>query len=104
MKMDMMVKMANSKNLPSPKIGVILSGILLLLGGLGIIFGVMVEWALGLLVFFLITVSFTMHRFWSESNDSKMIEMVNFMKNMALAGAALALYAVPLPWVFSLGI
>jgi len=32
----------------------------------------------------------------------KMIEMVNFMKNLALMGAALMMLAIPQPWPLSL--
>jgi hypothetical protein len=40
-----------------------------------------------------------MHDFWShEDPNTRMNEMVNFMKNLALAGGALALMGVDEPW------
>jgi hypothetical protein len=33
----------------------------------------------------------------------KMMQMINFMKNLALWGAILALLFIPQPWPFSLG-
>jgi hypothetical protein len=40
-----------------------------------------------------------MHRFWDEQDPQKrQMEMIQFMKNMALVGAALALMQVREPW------
>lgn len=81
------------------------SGLLILLGGLGILLGVYVQLAVLFIAVFLIAVSFIMHNYWRDTDPNmKMSDMVNFMKNMALLGAALALLAIPTPWSYSLGI
>ena len=46
-----------------------------------------------------------MHNFWTvEDAQMKMNDMINFTKNMALAGAALMLLALPRPWPLSLAL
>lgn len=93
---------AQFKGVPSPRSAVLASGVLLLLGGLGVVLGVAPEAALAVLIIFLVPVSFKMHAFWKESDPAtRMMERVQFMKNMALIGACLMLYAVPVPWVYS---
>jgi len=102
-KTGMMAQYASSKKVPSPRYAVLLSGLLLLFGGLGILLGVQVKYAVLLLVVFLAVVSFTMHNFWAIQDPmQKQLEMVQFLKNMALLGAALMTLAIPEPWTFSL--
>ncbi|HCB35734.1 MAG: DoxX family protein [Candidatus Taylorbacteria bacterium RIFCSPHIGHO2_02_49_25] len=94
---------AASKGVPEPKMAVFLGGILLLLGGLGIVFGIVPEASLALLIIFLVPVSLKMHAFWKEPDpNARMMEKVQFMKNMALVGALLMLYAVSVPWVYNM--
>jgi hypothetical protein len=52
---------------------------------------------------FLVGVSPLIHDFWNmEDPQQRQNEMINFSKNMALLGAALALAAVEEPWPASL--
>lgn len=102
-KTGMLADYAASRGVKSPKFTVVFSGLFILLGGLGVILGVWVQWAILLLALFLIPVSFKMHNYWTDTDPlMKMANMVNFTKNMALLGAALTLLAIPEPWVFSL--
>jgi putative oxidoreductase len=88
---------------PSPGAAVIGTGILLLLGGSSVLLGVAPRVGLALLVLFLVPVTFVMHAFWNIPDvQARMFEMGNFMKNMALTGAALGWMAVPVPWPFAL--
>lgn len=94
---------AASKNVPMPKVSVYLTGVMLLVGGLGVIFGVFIEMSLWFIIIFLILTSLKMHGFWKVSDPAqKMSEQTNFMKNIALAGAALMMLMIPLPWAFSI--
>ncbi len=103
LKSDMMVPYTASKGVPFPKLAVMGSGLMILLGGLGILLGVYIEWAVLLLVIFLVVVTFKMHNFWTiEDPNAKMMDMIMFMKNVALLGAALAFLFIPTPWAFSL--
>jgi putative oxidoreductase len=101
-KLDSYSAYAAAKGVPSPKTGVFVSGVLILLGGLGVLFGVSPTASLTLLILFLVPVSFYMHAFWKEADpNARMMEQIAFLKNLALVGALLMLYAVPLPWVYS---
>lgn len=45
-----------------------------------------------------------MHNFWTVKDpQTRMAEMINFMKNMALMGSTLMFLAIETPWPFSLG-
>lgn len=102
MKHKMLTNYAASKNVPMASFAVLVSGAFLLLGGLGIVLGIYVRWSALLLVLFLVPVSFMMHNFWTiEDPTSKMNEMVQFMKNMALLGATLMVLYIPEPWVYT---
>ncbi len=90
---------AASKGVPMPKLAVAGSGSLLLLGGLGILSGIYVEWAVLALVIFLVPVTAMMHRFWKETDpNAQMTQMLFFMRNMALLGASLMMLSIPEPW------
>lgn len=94
---------AASKGVPSPKVGVVVSGLMILLGGLGVVLGVYTVLSTLLIAAFLIAVSIKMHAFWNINEpQAKMNEKIQFMKNVALLGAALVMCAIPAPWVFSL--
>lgn len=97
-----MAQYAKSKNVPSPKGAVTLSGLMIILGGLGVILGVYVDWSILLLAIFLVVVSVTMHDFWAVPKKQQQAEMTNFLKNMALLGASLMLLQLSQPWLWSL--
>ena len=99
----MMSAYAASKDVPLPKIAVALSGLLILLGGLGIFTGIYVKWSLYLIIFFLLGVTFKMHDYWNITDPMQaMPQKINFDKNIALIGAALLLLSLPLPWLWAL--
>lgn len=94
MKLPMMTGYASSRKLPAPKLGVLVSGLVMLVGGLGVLFQYELAWAYGLLAAFLVLAAFLMHNFWVDQDPNmKMANMVNFQKNLALA-AALAMLLV----------
>lgn len=102
-KMGMMKGYAASKGVPAAGLAVAVTGLLLLAGGLGILLGVYVPWAIAALIVFLVLVTFKMHNFWAIADQNmKIVEMINFTKNMALLGAALMFFAVPLPWTYAI--
>ena len=53
------------------------------------------------LVLFLVPVTVVMHPFWRESGATRMMDMVNFTKNVGLLGSILMLTAIPRPWPLS---
>lgn len=94
MQMTQMTQYAGSKGIPAPRVAVVGSGILLLVGGLMVLFGVWADLGSLLLVVFLLPAAALMHAFWKETEpEAKNTEMINFNKDVALAGAALMLFA-----------
>lgn len=102
LRLSMMAEYAKSKGVLYPHLAVAFTGILLLLGGLSILFGTYPRIGILFLLIFLLPTTFIMHNFWAVTEQSKMIEIINFLKNMALFGANLMFLAIPAPWKFSL--
>lgn len=107
-KLDMMTQYAASQGLPAPKLGVVISGLMLLAGGLSFLLGYKVRWGALVLVVFLVSAAVTMHKFWGVA-DPMMAQgqFINFWKNIVIAGALLMIYhyvtRYPERWPYSLG-
>lgn len=100
----MMTEYARSKGVPAPGAAVAISGALIVAGGLSVITGAWPKVGAGLICTFLAGVSPQMHAFWKETDQqAQMTEMINFTKNMALAGATCLAAGQPEPWPLSLG-
>lgn len=94
---------AAMKGVPAPGALVPLSGLVLLLGALGILLGIYIEYAIGLIALFFVPVTFQMHNFWADVDPmQKMNNMTHFLKNVELLGAALMFLMIPQPWPFGL--
>lgn len=94
-----MAPYAEAKGVPVPELAVKLSGIPLIVGGASLLLGVKPKLGTLAILGFLAGVSPVMHDFWSkEDPGQRQSEMINFAKNMALAGGALALMGVDEPW------
>lgn len=94
---------AAAKGVPAAEQAVQASGLMLLAGGLSIMAGLKPKQGLATIIAFLVPVSLQMHRFWEESDAQKrQTEMIQFMKNMALVGAALTLMHSRDPWPASI--
>jgi uncharacterized membrane protein YphA (DoxX/SURF4 family) len=86
---------AQYKKVPAAKFSVVLSGLMILIGGLYIAFGVYADLGALLIALFLIPTSFLMHAFWKETDaTAKQNESIGFFKNLSLAGAALIIFAL----------
>jgi len=97
-----MAQYAGAKGVVAPETAVPASGAMILTGGLSVVAGVKPRQGLALIIGFLVPVSLQMHRFWEvEDPAQRMSEMINFTKNMALVGAALALMQIEEPWPIS---
>ena len=94
-KLEAMTGYAQYKKVPAAKFSVVLSGLMILIGGLYIAFGVYADLGALLIALFLIPTSFLMHAFWKETDaTAKQNETVGFFKNLSLAGAALIIFAL----------
>ena len=90
---------AKAKNVPLADIAVPATGAALLVGGTSILLGVKPKLGALAIIGFLASVSPTMHDFWKQEDPGqRMNDIINFSKNMALLGAAVALMAVEEPW------
>ena len=94
---DGMAGYAASKGVPMARAATLGTGVLMLVGGLSVLLGVWGDLGALLLFVFLVATAFMMHAFWRETDaTAKQTEMIQFNKDIALAGAALAFL-----WVFS---
>jgi uncharacterized membrane protein YphA (DoxX/SURF4 family) len=91
---ESMVGYAGAKGVPAPGLMIPISGGVLLFGGLGIAAGVLPTLAAGALIGFLLVTTPVMHDFWAVPEEQQQGELINFLKNVAMTGAALALLAI----------
>jgi uncharacterized membrane protein YphA (DoxX/SURF4 family) len=98
-----MAPYAQSKGVPEPELAVTLSAIPLLIGGTSILLGAKPKLGAMAILGFLAGVSPVMHDFWrNEEPNERQINLIMFLKNIALAGGALALMGVEEPWEASI--
>lgn len=92
-KLNDMTGYAQFKKVPAAKLAVIVTGLMLIIGSLYIVFGVYADLGALLLAIFLVPTAFMMHNFWTiQDPQAKQGEMINFFKNLSLAGAALIIF------------
>jgi len=100
---EQMTQYTKAAGVPAPKLAVLGTGVLLLLGGLSVLLGFYPTIGLILLIIFLVPATFLMHRFWDVTDPmQRQMQMIHFSKNIALIGAALMLLMVR-NWPLSLG-
>lgn len=88
-----------SKGVPKPEMAVTVSAVPLIVGGTSMLLGLKPKVGAIAILGFLAGVSPIMHDFWrNEDPNERMNNMASFMKNLALAGGALALLGVEEPW------
>ena len=94
-KMQAMTGYAQFKKVPAPKLAVIVTGLMIIIGGLYIAFGIYADLGALLLAVFLVLTAFMMHNFWTIADaQAKQSETINFFKNLSLAGAALIIFVM----------
>lgn len=103
---DEMSGYAASKGVPAPRIAVVVSGIILVGGGLSIAAGVYPLLGAAALGAFFLGVTPVMHDFWAvEDPEQRQSEMTDFLKNAALFGAALVFLALSsTTWPYALNV
>lgn len=91
---NMMAPYAASRGVPMAMPATLAGGVLLVAGGLSVLFGIWADLGALLLFIFLVPTAILMHGFWKETDaTAKMTEMVQFSKDLGLAGASLMLFA-----------
>ncbi|MEY3345234.1 MAG: hypothetical protein RLZZ581_28 [Actinomycetota bacterium] len=94
-KLQAMTGYAQYKKVPAAKLSVIVTGLMLIIGGLYVALGVYADLGALLLAIFLIASAFLMHNFWTiQDEQAKQGETINFFKNLSLAGAALIIFVM----------
>jgi len=92
-KLSEMSQYTASMGVPFPTAATLFSGLILLVGGLSILLGYKVKIGAIILVVFLIPTSFIAHAFWGiEDQMQAQMQMILFMKNIAMTGAALMFF------------
>ncbi len=82
-----------SKNMPL--VPLFLAGAIAfeLLGGLSVLLGFKARWGAAALIFFLIPATLIFHNFWAYEGMEQQMQMINFLKNVAIGGGLLTLIA-----------
>ncbi len=94
---------AAAKKVPIPDAAVAVSGVMMAIGGASIVLGLKPQYGALAIAGFLAGVSPVMHDFWrAEDPQQRQSDEINFAKNMAMLGAALALMGVE-RWPVSVG-
>ncbi|MBI4502033.1 MAG: hypothetical protein HY700_12845 [Gemmatimonadetes bacterium] len=102
---EALVGYASAKKVPTPKVAVVVSGILIWAGAILIALGWHRFIGAGLVILFLLPVSFRIHDYWNATDPNmRMMDRIQFWKNIGFIGAALffAVYSGP-EWPMSLG-
>ena len=88
-----------SKGVPKPEVAVTATAVPLIVGGTSMLLGLKPKWGAIAIMGFLAGVSPIMHDFWRNQDPNERVNnMTSFMKNLVLAGGALALLGVEEPW------
>ncbi|MES2930188.1 MAG: DoxX family protein [Patescibacteria group bacterium] len=88
----MLTGYAKSKGIPSARLAVLFTGLIMILGGLGFLFDMHRMEATVLLIIFLLPTTLMMHAFWKVKDPAhRSNEMIAFGKNAAIIGALLML-------------
>jgi putative oxidoreductase len=96
---------ARSKGVPAPRLMTAITGLMFLVGGAFIALGWQRFTGAALIFVALVPIAWIMHAYWTTEDPMlRANERAHFMKDIALAGAALliAFYA-GVPWPLSLG-
>jgi uncharacterized membrane protein YphA (DoxX/SURF4 family) len=86
---------AGFKKVPAAKFSVLVSGVLLIAGGLSVILGVYADLGALVIAVLLVLMALKMHDFWAQADaQAKQTEMIGFFKNISMAGGALIMFAI----------
>ena len=96
---------AEYKGAPAPGFSVVASGVVLVLGALGIMAGVLPVISAGALIVFLVVATPLFHDFWAASDEERQNEFNHFFKNVGLLGGTLVLLSTASqPWPYAVGV
>ena len=94
-KTEAMAGYTRSKGIPFARPMVLLTGLMLVAGALSVLLGIWADLGALLLVAFLLPTAVLMHGYWNETDPmGRQMEKTQFLKDVSLAGGALALFAL----------
>ncbi|MGN8078291.1 MULTISPECIES: DoxX family protein [Variovorax] len=82
-----------SVGLPLPEVGAVIAIIVELGLGIALLLGFKTRWTAIVMAIFSIATALFFHKYWSAPDAMKMMQQINFNKNIAIAGGLLALAA-----------
>ncbi len=82
-----------SKGLPLPQIGAIVAILVELGGGILLAIGFKARWAALAIAIFTLVAGILFHDYWAAEAAQRMAQEINFWKNVAISGGALAFFA-----------
>jgi putative oxidoreductase len=82
-----------STGLPMPQVFAVVTVVIELGAGLMLVFGWKARWAAFLLAAFTAIVTYFFHNFWAAPEAEKVMQQIQFMKNLALIGGLLLVMA-----------
>jgi uncharacterized membrane protein YphA (DoxX/SURF4 family) len=86
---------AKMSSIPLPEFATVLSGIILILGGLSILFWYGIVYGVILLLIFLIPATLFVHKFWMlPDHQLRNLQFLLFMRNIALIGFLLVILKI----------
>lgn len=92
-KLHQMSQYTASMGVPLPTVATLVTGLMILLGGLSILLGYKVKIGAILLIVFLVPTTFIAHAFWSINDPMQsQMQMIMFMKNLFMTGGAFIFY------------
>ncbi|MFB6135825.1 MAG: DoxX family protein [Halobacteriaceae archaeon] len=97
------VAYAEQKGVPLASLSVPAGSVLLLAGAASVALGFYPLVGAAAVVAFLVPVTLLMHDFWTMEGQRREAELAQFLKNVGLLGAALALGAVAGGWPYAIG-
>ena len=82
-----------SVGLPAPTLLALGAGVVELVGGVLLVIGWQARWAALALAAFTLVASVLFHNYWTLPADKQMMQQLLFMKNLAITGGLLAIFA-----------
>ena len=90
-----MAQYASSAGIPAAEPLVVLSGVMIVVGGLMVALGVWGDLGALLLLVFVLATAFLIHAFWKFADPhQRMDQQVHFMKNLGLAGGSILAFVL----------
>ncbi|HYZ99804.1 MAG TPA: DoxX family protein [Acidimicrobiales bacterium] len=89
-----MSEYVGARGVPSPEEATLASGPYLIVAGLSVALGIWADLGALLIAAFTLATAFLVHHFWTDEGQEQQQSMNNFLKDVALAGGALMLFAL----------